>query len=143
MFGVYGSFALAAFIQLQGFVTDTIVCQPVSMNKSNNVKYSEISSFADKFCWASERINATGNSCSDIEHGNVNWNGDPDGPDPRRAVDHLPKLIVCIGLLFLLPKFIWDYQVGGILKSYIKHIQSIISLIKNKCENIPYEGKSI
>ena len=147
MLGVYGSFALAAFIELHGFVTVTINCQPVSMNEIIvNVKYSEISGYANDLCWNGKRINVTKfgkNNCSDIETGNVNWSGDPDDIDPRRVVDNLPKLIFLFGMFFLLPRFIWDNQVGGILQSYIKHIKFIISLIKNKCEKIPNEGKSV
>ena len=164
--GVYGSFALAAFIQLQPRFTDRLVCtQSAFPNETNYIKYKEISSYVNQFCWRADRItkkytrydypvtlfgyqlpynntyyDTVKRDCSNIETGNVDWDGDPNTIDPRRVVDDLPKDLVVIGILFMLPRLFWNYTVGAQLQSYLKYIQLLISIIKNKCEKIPIEG---
>ena len=170
--GVYGSFALAAFIQLQPRFTDRLVCtQTVFQNETNYIKYNEISSYVNQFCWRADRVNKekllyTYNDttvindttspffgfenntkyywkkadCSNIEAGNVDWNGGPHAIDPRQVVDNLPQDLVIIGIMFMLPRLFWNYTVGAQLQSYLKYIQMLILIIKNKCEKIPIEG---
>ena len=79
------------------------------------VDYRWIEQFTSQFCWASDPIsNATATSCADISTGNVFLG--PDVQDPRRAVDYLPKFIVLVGVLFLIPHYQWEYYAAGTLK---------------------------
>ena len=79
------------------------------------VDYRWIEQFTSQFCWASDPIsNATATSCADISTGNVFLG--PGVQDPRRAVDYLPKFIVLVGVLFLIPHYQWEYYAAGTLK---------------------------
>ena len=90
----------------------------------------------------------------------------PGVQDPRRAVDYLPKFIVLVGVLFLIPHYQWEYYAAGtlkvsatarkpsyfpweavirlvsqvFLKGYIGHLQNLIQIIKAKCEKVPSYG---
>ena len=60
--------------------------------------------------------------------------------DSRETIDFLPKYLLLFGLLFLIPRFYWDHQVGGTLQSYLKYMADLIDIIKFNLSNVAKEG---
>ena len=71
--------------------------------------------------------------------GTVNWFSD-DLLDSREMIDTLPRILFLFAMLFLIPRFYWNYKVGGILQSYLRYMLELIQILKGKLEKIPNAG---
>ena len=63
---MYGSFALAGFIVIQGAIVEQIVC--FQSNADDAIDYRQIVGYTSQFCWAGDPIgNSTGTCEAEFE----------------------------------------------------------------------------